>query len=113
MYSAYSKDPVVNGGLGVRKRFKGLVSRRPRRERQKTAYRRQKSGGRRQGKSEDRSQKSEVRRQEAGKVRRQKSEVRSQKAEDRGFGRLAKHLPIYTSKHLKQYMPLQCRNIEI
>ena len=47
MYSAYSKDPVVNGGLGVRKRFKDLVSRRGRRERQKTAYRRQKSEVRR------------------------------------------------------------------
>ena len=59
-----------------------------------------------QRKTEDSIQKTEVRRQEAGKVRRQKSEVRSQKAEDRGFGRLAKHLPIYTSKHLKQYMQL-------
>jgi len=27
--------------------------------------------------------------------------------------RLAKHLPIYTSKHLKRYMQLQYRNIEI
>ncbi len=63
MYSAYSKDPVVNGGLGVRKRFKGLVSRRARRERQKTAYRRQKSEGKRQ-RTEVRRHKSEVRRQE-------------------------------------------------
>ena len=32
MYSAYSKDPVVNGGLGVRKSFKDIVSRRARRK---------------------------------------------------------------------------------
>jgi hypothetical protein len=41
------------------------------------------------------------------------TEDRSQKSGDRRFGRLAKHLHIYTSKHLKQYMQLQCRNIEI
>ena len=66
-----------------------------------------------QRKTEDSIQKTEVRRQKT-EDRGQKTEVRSQEAgEGWRFGRLAKHLPIYTSKHLKQYMPLQCRNIEI
>ena len=47
MYSAYSKAPVVNGGLGVRKSLKDIASRRARRKRQKAEYRRQKTGDRR------------------------------------------------------------------